>query len=45
MTSERVTVKVTTTVHRKLIKKQYKIFLKTGKRVSFNTIIDKGVKI
>ena len=35
---------VTEKVYRKLIKKQYKIFLKTGKKVTFNTIIDRGIK-
>ncbi len=43
--TERITVKVNTEVHRKLIKKQHRIFLKTGKKVSLNDIIDKGVKL
>jgi len=37
-------VTVTKVVHRKLLKKQYKIFLKTGKKVTFSTIIDRGLK-
>jgi len=41
---KRITVKVTPMVHKKLVKKQYRIYMKTGKRVSFNEIIDKGVK-
>jgi hypothetical protein len=41
---KRITVKVNAKVHAKLVTKQYKIFKKTGKRISFNDIIDKGVK-
>lgn len=40
---ERITIKVTPQLHRKLIMKKHRIWKKTRKHVSFNDIINKAV--